>query len=852
MAEGTGAVGIATSGDDEADAARLEPRYQAALDRVPFKAGIYLPTDRVPPEQRAAGMERVADIHNGPVKTVYRDQLQALRKRHIGQRRAFIIGNGPSLNETDLSQLAGEVTFCVNSFFLKMPELDWTPTYYVVEDHLVAEDRAGPINALKGLTKLFPAYLAYCLEPGEDTIFFNHRARKRFPDAFDFSTDASTITYTGCTVTFTCMQLAHYMGFQEIYLIGVDASYDIPKDVEVDESQGSTAVLDMASEDPNHFHPDYFGKGMRWHDPQVDKMLEAYAEARRVADSSGRPIYNATVGGALEVFERRSFARVFPAAVAPGAMAVANTPETEAERTSALAAARSEAATVAATTFPRVVRRDVVPPGQMTATGELKSTLFGDWPDDRLMQIALDRHRLMAQGGGLTPGTSATAAFTDDVLAALVEDFAPELVIFRPVPDRDRFNGFAFDLVEGLDVPVALWIVDDWPAHLEKADPDQWAWLGPRFAALVSRAAAHFAISDAMAAAFETRYGKPFEAFSNAVDRRDWPAPVPAEAPADADEPFRIRYSGGLSSKMTLQSVLDLAEAVEMLPDGAEVRFEINTRDHWAAKYGDRFAGYSRTILTTEEMPPAQYRAWLRGADLTAILYNFDAATVDYVRHSMANKTAECLASGAPPLVYGPAAIHTVDYLETAGLGVRVDGQGVDQLAKAVKAAMGDRDAVRAKGEVARAFVFEHRGLEAEQARFRAAIEGAAVYRPAPGEAPQRAALNEAYRARVLAADEPAPAVPAALGAVAPRALRGSRVSRIVWFYTGWRGALAGGAMLLPLLAFLAHAVLAGGPSLLPGLFAASGSGALAVVFFFIGYLFSLIEDYSPAGRPPV
>ena len=160
----------------------------------------------------------------------------------------------------------------------------------------MAEDRKDRINSIEGPIKLFPAYLAYCLEEGENTIFFNHRPRVSYPDGFDFSLDASDVTYTGCTVTNTCLQLAHYFGFEQIYLIGVDANYLIPTDV----NQGadySVGVLDMPSDDPNHFHPDYFGKGFRWHDPQVNKMIEAYREAKKVTDTTDRRIYNATVGG---------------------------------------------------------------------------------------------------------------------------------------------------------------------------------------------------------------------------------------------------------------------------------------------------------------------------------------------------------------------------------------------------------------------------------------------------------------------------------------------------------------------------------------------------------------------------
>ena len=117
--------------------------------------------------------------------------------------------------------------------------------------------------------------------------------------------------------------MAHYFGFEQIYLIGVDANYLIPTDV----NQGadySVGVLDMPSDDPNHFHPDYFGKGFRWHDPQLNKMIEAYQEAKKVTDTTDRRIYNATVGGELEVFERKSFSSLFPEARNVHQMRIAN------------------------------------------------------------------------------------------------------------------------------------------------------------------------------------------------------------------------------------------------------------------------------------------------------------------------------------------------------------------------------------------------------------------------------------------------------------------------------------------------------------------------------------------------
>ncbi len=60
-----------------------------------------------------------------------------------------------------------------------------------------------------------------------------------------------------------------------------------------------------------HFHPDYFGKGYRWHDPRTDRMERAFIRAREAFEADGRKVYNATVGGKLEVYERVAYASLF-------------------------------------------------------------------------------------------------------------------------------------------------------------------------------------------------------------------------------------------------------------------------------------------------------------------------------------------------------------------------------------------------------------------------------------------------------------------------------------------------------------------------------------------------------------
>ncbi|MEJ7785323.1 MAG: 6-hydroxymethylpterin diphosphokinase MptE-like protein [Solirubrobacteraceae bacterium] len=223
-----------------------------------------------------------------------RDRLAGLRQRYAG-RRCFIIGNGPSLQLTDVSRIKGEVSIGSNSIFLLFEETGFMPTFLTVEDNLVAEDRADTLNAVRGPTKIFPRDLSYCLVRDDDTVYVNFIREyddfPRFSDRFD------QFAYWGGTVSFLNLQLAYHLGCNPIYLIGFDHSYSVPS---VDES----AVITSDADDQNHFHPDYFGKGMRWHDPQVPRMERSLQESRRFLESRGTTIANATAGGKLEVFDR--------------------------------------------------------------------------------------------------------------------------------------------------------------------------------------------------------------------------------------------------------------------------------------------------------------------------------------------------------------------------------------------------------------------------------------------------------------------------------------------------------------------------------------------------------------------
>jgi hypothetical protein len=225
--------------------------------------------------------------------------LKALKGRYDG-RRCFVMGNGPSLLACDLNRLESEVTIASNAHYLIWDQLTFRPTFLTVEDRLVAEDRGSELQALEGVTRIFPFDLRDQLGPASDTTLYLNfpRQYRGFPR---FSHDIATRTYWGGTVSYLNLQLAAYLGCDPIVLIGFDHRYAVPTAAVRDH------VIHSTTADVNHIHPDYFGPGYRWHDPDVARMEVGYLHAREELARAGVRVLNATVGGHLEVFERASF-----------------------------------------------------------------------------------------------------------------------------------------------------------------------------------------------------------------------------------------------------------------------------------------------------------------------------------------------------------------------------------------------------------------------------------------------------------------------------------------------------------------------------------------------------------------
>lgn len=224
------------------------------------------------------------------------EKLAALKDSRKGER-CFIIGNGPSLKQMDLSCLKNENTIGMNRFYLMFPELGFKTTYFVSVNDLVVEQCAADLQALD-----VPTFISWrgrqWVNPRENLfyLFTTYTGPK-------FARDIRGRLWEGATVTYVSMQIAFYLGFQQVILIGVDHNF-------ATKGKPNTTVISQG-DDPNHFSGSYFGKGFRWQLPDLDTSEQGYIRAREAYRSAGREILDATVGGKLMVYPKVDFNSLF-------------------------------------------------------------------------------------------------------------------------------------------------------------------------------------------------------------------------------------------------------------------------------------------------------------------------------------------------------------------------------------------------------------------------------------------------------------------------------------------------------------------------------------------------------------
>ena len=224
-------------------------------------------------------------------------KLIKFKNLHKGES-CFIVGNGPSLQISDLEQIQkrGICSFGMNLSYHIYDKTFWRPSYHVICEYNILREYYDDIKRLRH-DNLFIKNFYYMDETPylDDINYYPGYSMRNYYKDNKFSDDITKVVYAGYSVTYDALQIAIYMGFKKIYLIGNDFSY----------------MGDPAGKG-NHFYDDIMrDKRIVAGRPYINVTLKSLQIAKEYADSNGIIILNATRGGKLEVFQRADIDKVF-------------------------------------------------------------------------------------------------------------------------------------------------------------------------------------------------------------------------------------------------------------------------------------------------------------------------------------------------------------------------------------------------------------------------------------------------------------------------------------------------------------------------------------------------------------
>lgn len=219
------------------------------------------------------------------------EALKRWKDKYKG-KRCFITCTGPSLTISDLELLKDEYVFGMNSICLIHDKTDWKPDFFGIQDgNVFIKVKDSLLSTDNGFVFAPIQYKKMFKTPSNWTYFHlsgsYHLYEMRFGRMFaKFSDNCYVTSYDGYSITYTIMQLAVYMGFNEIYLLGADCNYLGNQQHFIEYGYSN--------------HPDKL----------ADRLFASYGRAKSFADEHNVKIINATRGGCLELFPRMSLEEV--------------------------------------------------------------------------------------------------------------------------------------------------------------------------------------------------------------------------------------------------------------------------------------------------------------------------------------------------------------------------------------------------------------------------------------------------------------------------------------------------------------------------------------------------------------
>lgn len=215
------------------------------------------------------------------------EEFLALKDKFKGQK-CFIVATGPSLTLDDLELIKGQYSFGVNSIINSFDKTSWRPNFYVVSDIDAYKNYGKQVEREAAFEHVF--YPVWMDNDARNTHYVNNKAQFHFANVIEKyrrriypSKKLEKYVVDAPSVVFTVIQIAIFLGFKTIYLLGQDCNYKGAKQHSEIADLGTVVFNDHST---------------------GDRMIDVFYNYAEALKDSDVKIYNCTRGGMLEAFKR--------------------------------------------------------------------------------------------------------------------------------------------------------------------------------------------------------------------------------------------------------------------------------------------------------------------------------------------------------------------------------------------------------------------------------------------------------------------------------------------------------------------------------------------------------------------
>lgn len=248
----------------------------------------------------------------------YKDIIQKnseFKNKHIGER-CFILGSGPSLKKEDLTILENEIVFSLNNLFVhdSFPKImnDKKSKYHICAPIHPPQTSQEWINWFESMESNIPknVNLLFGINTRDENsyklieernLFKEHKVNYYYAGLIfnknkkKIDVDITKPIVGAETVSVYAIIIAIYMGFKEIYLLGMDHDYFLYDD------ESEMRIYKNAIHQKDEFKRKF---GDSFYIEEFKRQHSVFLKYDYLDKNSNSKIYNASDGGILKIFPR--------------------------------------------------------------------------------------------------------------------------------------------------------------------------------------------------------------------------------------------------------------------------------------------------------------------------------------------------------------------------------------------------------------------------------------------------------------------------------------------------------------------------------------------------------------------